>query len=103
MRFFLRTGIRVLVVALFLGMAAGASAQPFNAWLVNPVGHGWVNLPAHDYADGSFTFEAWVALKDQNGTSGCSSIAGNDYTKSIWIGVCGTNLRSYVRGGGSSL
>jgi hypothetical protein len=92
----------VLIGTLFLVLAAGASAQPFNSWLVNGSGQGYVTLPAHDYSGGSFTFEAWVAAKDQNGASGCSSIAGNDYTKSIWIGVCGNVFRSYVRGGGSS-
>lgn len=100
MKFSRRTGIRVFIGALFLFTAAIASAQPFGAYLTNTTGHNYVRLPARDYAGGSFTFEAWVSMRDQAG--GCSSIAGNDYTKSIWIGICGTSLRSYVRGQGSS-
>jgi hypothetical protein len=99
MRSSLRTGIRVLIGTLFLVIAAGASAQPYNVWLVNPSGHGYVNLPARDYSGGSFTFEAWVAVTD---ATSCATLAGNNFTQSIWIGVCGTTLRSYVRGSGSA-
>lgn len=100
MQFIGRTGIRVFIGSLFLFTAAIAMAQPFSGYATTSSGHNYIRLPQRDYVGGSFTFEAWVALRDQAG--GCSSIAGNDYTKSIWIGVCGTTLRSYVRGSGSA-
>lgn len=100
MRFSRRTGIRVLIGTLFLLTAAVASAQPFGGYMTNSSGHNYVRMLQRNYAGGSFTFEAWVSLKDQAG--GCSTIAGNDYTKSIWIGVCGTSLRSYLQGTGSA-
>lgn len=92
---------RVLLVCLFL-VPCAAFAQPFNAWLVvspgYPTNHGYIQLPssgALDFTGGSFTFEAWVAISDPGG---CVSIAGNGYQDSQWIGICGTTLRSYMRG-----
>ncbi|HEY0143431.1 MAG TPA: LamG domain-containing protein [Thermoanaerobaculia bacterium] len=87
----------MLIGSLFLLIATMASAQPFSGYVTNSSGHNYIRLPQRDYVGGSFTFEAWVSL----GTSSCASIAGNDYTRSIWIGVCGGTLRSYIRGGSS--
>ena len=89
-----------LVAAILFPLAA--SAQPFGAYLVLNNDTSYVTIPAtdFDFTDG-FTFEAWVSVRDAFGASGCSSIAGKDYTKAWWIGVCGTTLRSYIKGSGS--
>ena len=36
-----------------------------------------------------------------NGSADCRSLAGNGFTVSQWIGICGNQLRSYVNGGES--
>jgi hypothetical protein len=59
--------------------------------------HGYIRIP-HSAAlnpTNRFTFEAWVAVTDPGG---CSSIAGKSFTQSWWVGVCGTTLRSYLKG-----
>lgn len=95
--------IRLISLTLLVLATFAASAQPFDAWLQNASGHSYIQLPnnsALNFAGQSFTFEAWVSVTD---VTGCGSIAGNDYVASMWIGVCGTKLRSYVRGAGSSV
>jgi len=93
---------RSRLVALFLGSllivaAMPAAAQPYGAYLVRSSGHGYVEVPASsafDFTTG-FTFEAWVTGSDPGG---CTSIAGKNYQQAWWIGVCGTNFRSYIKG-----
>lgn len=105
MTFALRTARRSAALWLFAaGLALTAtslSAQPFGAWLVlNGAPGTYVQIP-HSAAlnpPGRFTFEAWVAVTD---SGGCSSIAGKNYQQAWWVGVCGTTLRSYLRGSGS--
>ena len=92
-------GFLLLFLALTL-LAAPAQAQPFNTWLhlVGKPTHGYIAIP-HSPAlnpTGGFTFEAWVNVTDPGG--GCSSIAGKNWHKAWWIGICGTTLRSYIRG-----
>ena len=73
------------------------AAQPYGAFLVKGSGHGFVEVPASsafDFTTG-FTFEAWVSGSD---AGPCTSIAGKNYTQAWWIGVCGTTLRSYIKG-----
>jgi len=97
--------VRLMVGTLLILAAGAAFGQPFNAWLTNSAGHGYIQLPSSsslNFSGGSFTFEAWVALTDSR-SGGCSSIAGNNYLQSSWIGVCGTTLRSYLQGGSSIL
>jgi hypothetical protein len=97
-----RLSLRVVVFAFTLLAAGAAFAQPYNAWLTNASGHGYIQLPNAanlNFAGSSFTFEAWVAVTD---SGSCTSIAGNSYPASSWIGVCGTTLRSYLQGGGSA-
>jgi Concanavalin A-like lectin/glucanases superfamily len=98
-RMSLRLYVRLVLGALLFVAAGAAFSQPYGAWLTNNAGHSYVQLPATsalNFAGGSFTFEAWVSLKDPVGV--CSSIAGNSFTQSSWIGVCGTTLRSYFQG-----
>src|SRR5258708_1563156 len=80
-----------------LSFAVPLAAQPFGAYLVKGSGNGYVAIPASsafDFTNG-FTFEGWVSGSD---SGACSSLAGKDYTRAFWIGVCGTTLRSYLRG-----
>lgn len=94
--------LRLFVVTLLVLITGAAYSQPYDAWLTNSAGHSYIQLPTNaalNFAGKSFTFEAWVSVTD---AAGCSSIAGNDYQQSIWIGICGTTLRSYVRGTGSN-
>ena len=98
-RISLRPLLRVVLASVLVLAAGAAFSQPYGAWLTNSSGHGYIQLPAAsalNFTGGSFTFEAWVSLKDPTG--GCSSIAGNSFTQSSWIGVCGTTLRSYLQG-----
>lgn len=97
---------RLVLGALFVLAASTALAQPTGSWLTvspgYPTNHGYIQLPsssALNFAGGSFTFEAWVAISDP--TLACVSIAGNGYTESQWIGICGTTLRSYMSGSSS--
>lgn len=95
----------VLLFLLLLAGAAGASAQPFGSWLAfqgHPT-HGYVRIPHHAALNPTtaVTIEAWVAVTDATG-GGCSSIIGKDYKQAYWLGICGTQLRSYFRGIGTS-
>jgi hypothetical protein len=87
--------------ALFLGLSFlvvfPVFSQPYGSWLSVPSGHGYVSIPhaaAFDFTNG-FTFEAWVNGSD---AGPCTSIAGKDYTRAWWVGICGNQLRSYLRG-----
>ena len=102
-RFMQRLAGFVLAVAALAAAAVPAAAQPFGAWLTlagNPT-HGYVQIP-HSAAlnpTGALTIEAWVAIRD---AAGCSSIIGKDYLEAYWIGICGTTLRAYLKGGSSA-
>ena len=87
------------VAVVFTIVAAPLAAQPFGAWLLKNPGptHGYVEIPhssAFDFSTG-FTLEAWVQGTD---SGACSSIAGKGYTSTWWVGICGTSLRSYIKG-----
>jgi hypothetical protein len=92
-------GILLLGFALAIFAVPAAQAQPFGTWLQlagNP-NHGYVAIP-HSPAlnpTSAFTFEAWVNVRDANS---CSSIAGKNWKKAWWIGICSNNMRSYVKG-----
>lgn len=95
--------LRIMLVGLALAVvASSASAQPFGGGWVTLVGaptNGYIRI-AHSPAlnpTGAFTFEAWVAVSDSL-HGGCSSIAGKHWQKAWWVGICGTTLRSYVKG-----
>jgi len=100
-----RMGIRVLISSLVLLCGTSAFAQPYGAWLTNGApADTYIQLPndaALNFAGGSFTFEAWVAIS-HSAQSECDSIAGNTFTAGQWIGICGQNLRSYMAGSGSA-
>jgi hypothetical protein len=97
-RFF---SLRLIVATLVLLAAGTAFSQPYGGYLTNSSGHGYIQIPNSSvltFAGKSFTFEAWVSV---TASSGCSTLAGNNWEQSIWIGICGTTLRSYVRGSAS--
>jgi hypothetical protein len=89
----------LLALALFCWTATSARAQPFSTW-VNFTGptDGWVSTPhsADLNPAGALTVEAWVRVTDADG---CSSIVGKDWMHAWWVGICGTTLRSYTKGG----
>jgi hypothetical protein len=90
-------GILMLGLAFALCLAGAAAAQPFGGWLDLNGTNGYVSIPANPALNptSAFTFEAWVKVTDGGG---CSSIAGKGWTQAWWIGICGTNLRSYIKG-----
>ncbi|HSS75457.1 MAG TPA: LamG domain-containing protein [Thermoanaerobaculia bacterium] len=89
-----------LVVAALLSPAA-AQAQPFGAWLTltGPTS-GYVNVPSVAALNPSsaITIEGWVNVTD---LGGCSNIVGKNFVQAYWVGICGTTLRSYLKGSGS--
>ena len=92
----------LLVLAFGILAPVPASAQPFGAWftLAGAPQHGYIRIP-HSAAlnpTNRFTFEAWVAVTDPGG---CKSIAGKSFTQAWWVGICGTTLRSYLKGSSS--
>src|SRR5262249_49631089 len=95
----------LVLTLLMIVVGLPLAAQPFGAWMTLPTGaNGYIDIPhtsAFNFTSG-FTFEAWVAIKDDfGGGGGCSSIFGKDYHTAQWVGICGTTLRSYLRGSGS--
>ena len=87
-------------VLLVLLLAKTAHAQGFNQALSLGPGQGYAALPSSTVFDFStgFTFEAWVSVVDSHGPGACSTIAGKGYTTTFWMGLCGTTLRSYIKG-----
>src|SRR5207253_1136777 len=92
--------LKTLIVSFSLAvlMASAASAQPFAGKYTSTTGANYlaVSTPGttFDFTNG-FTFEAWVSVHDGGA---CSSLAGKGYTTSWWVGICGNQLRSYLRG-----
>jgi hypothetical protein len=88
---------------LVLGITLPAAAQPYGSWLTLGPAHSYVSVPTSTSFNFSirFTFEAWVSLRDSNGSGACSSIMGKNYAAAYWVGICGTQLRSYLRGSDS--
>lgn len=88
-------GAFLLVLAVI--SAPAAQAQPFGGWLELNGASGYIEVPHNPVLNPTtgFTFEAWVRITDVHG---CSSIAGKSYLQAWWVGICGTTLRSYLRG-----
>ena len=90
----------LLGLALVLLWTPAVWAQPFGGTLELDGSSGYIEVPHNPFLNPTtgFTFEAWVRLTD---VGGCTSIAGKNYTQAWWVGICGTNLHSYLRGVGS--
>jgi hypothetical protein len=87
--------------ALLALLPTAAGAQPFGPWLLlSGPASGYVEVPSSPDLNpaGAITLEAWVNLTDADG---CSSILGKDWHMSWWVGICGTTLRSYLKGSSS--
>ena len=103
--------VRLVVLVALVALAAPAVAEdgPFGPW-AGFTGNAVSGAPGHEYAEiahdpalnptAAITLEMWVRL--QTPLSGCRSLIGKDFTQAYWVGVCGSTLRSYLRGGGSS-
>jgi hypothetical protein len=96
--------LRLLAFAALLALLpATAGAQPFGEWLdLSGPTSGYVEVPSSSNLNpaGAITIEAWVNVIDADG---CSSIVGKDWTTSWWVGICGTTLRSYLKGSASQV
>ena len=86
-----------LALCLFWAAARPAAAQPFGAWMVSGPSYVYIQIPSDPALNPSdaITIEAWVSITDPGS---CSSIIGKNYVQSWWVGICGTNLRSYLAG-----
>jgi hypothetical protein len=93
-----RVALPLAALAVIILLPAAVQAQPFGAWLVhNGTGTGRIDIAHHPSLNptAAFTFEAWVSVS----TGGnCQSIAGKGFTDTWWVGICGTTLRSYLKG-----
>jgi hypothetical protein len=95
----LRFGKLAFFLSLGLALVAATplQAQPYGAWMVFTGTNGYVEIPDSPALNptSAFTFEAWVSVSD---SGACSNIAGKGYVTAWWVGICGTTLRSYLRG-----
>lgn len=91
-----------ILAVLALAVAGSLSAQPFGAWgIYSRPQQGFLQIPHHPSLNptAAITIEGWVNVTDGGG---CSNIIGKGYQSAWWVGICGTNLRSYLRGSGSA-
>ena len=90
----------LLLVSFALAAARPLRAQPYGAWMVFTGAEGYVEIPdsAALNPTSAFTLEAWVSVTDRGG---CSNIVGKGFQTAWWVGICGTTLRSYLRGSAS--
>jgi len=88
----------VRIVIALLVVAPSLFAQPFGQYLKLQgfPQRGYIEIPHDVLLDTpAMTVEAWVSIRDANGSTGCSSIAGKGFTTGWWLGLCGTTMRSY--------
>lgn len=94
-------GVMLTAFALAAFLVPAAQAQPFGAWLtLTGPASGYVNVPsvAALNPSSSITIEGWVNVTD---LGGCGNIIGKNFQQAWWVGICGTTLRSYLKGSGS--
>jgi len=95
----------LLGLVLLFALAGTAQAQPFGAWLtLSGPTSGYIEVPTSPALNptSAITIEAWVNVTDASGT-GCSSIVGKKWSEAWWVGICGTTMRSYIRGFNSDI
>ncbi len=94
----------LVLIALLLVFSTVAAAQPFGAWGVwNGAPGKYVDVPhsADLNPTAAITIEAWVINTLPMGEQTCRSIIGKHYQETYWVGICGTTLRSYLKGSAS--
>ncbi len=111
MNVFRRTLLPLVALVLASLLPGAAQAQPLGHYLIltgnttsGAAGHGYVEIP-HSTAlnpTGAITFEMWVRLNTPFTGQSCRSLIGKGFTQTYWIGVCGSTLRSYIKGGASA-
>lgn len=94
-----------LLLVAAAGLAPPAAGQPWKSFFRAPAGtHGYVEIPHHAELNpaNAFTFEAWIFDETPAPVFECGSIAGKNWTRAWWIGVCRVDgkqtLRSYLQG-----
>jgi hypothetical protein len=90
----------VRIVIALLAISPALSAQPFGRYLrlQGVPQSGYIEVPHDTLLDTpAMTVEAWVSIRDAH-AGACSSIAGKQWTSAWWLGVCGTQFRSYFNG-----
>jgi Concanavalin A-like lectin/glucanases superfamily len=101
------------VAALVLAGASSAHAEfPFATGYSRFVGTGANGGPNHGYIEvadqgalditGPITIEGWVNFETPFPSQTCRSIVGKGFSSTFWVGVCGSTLRAYLKGNGSS-
>jgi hypothetical protein len=101
------------VAALTLASTSAAHAEfPFATGYSRFVGSGTSGGPNHGYIEvadhptlditGPLTIEGWVNFETPFPSQNCRSIVGKQFTSAFWVGVCGSTLRAYLKGSGSS-
>ncbi len=94
-----RAGRAALATLAGLLLAAAAGAQPYKSFLITANGthSGYLVSPfAALNPTGQITVEAWVIHDIASGS--CQTIAGKGYKEAWWLGICGNQLRSYIKG-----
>ncbi len=102
----LSTCLLPILALLALLLPVSLQAQPFDGYLeltgnaTAGVGHGYVQVPhsADLNPTTAITIELWVNLRE---AGDCRSLVGKNYRQAYYVGICGTTLRSYLRGDGS--
>jgi hypothetical protein len=90
----------VWTVIALLVISTPLPAQPYGQYLKLQgfPQQGYIEVPHDVLLDtAEMTVEAWVTVRDPR-SGACSSIAGKGYTTGWWLGVCGTQMRSYFNG-----
>lgn len=105
MNVFRRSLFPLFALILVSLLPVAAQAQPLGHYLIltgdgtsGGPNHGYVQIP-HSTAlnpTGAITIEMWVRLNTP--LSPCRSLIGKGWTETYWVGVCGSTLRSYVKG-----
>lgn len=91
-----------LLILLTAGPLAPAADAYFGASALELAGHAgnYVEIPHHASLNptAALTIEAWVRVTSP---SECISLVGKGYTETYWLGLCGSELRSFLAGAGN--
>ncbi|HVR96893.1 MAG TPA: LamG domain-containing protein [Thermoanaerobaculia bacterium] len=110
MNVFRRSWLPLVALALVSLLPGAAQAQPLGHYLIltgnttsGGAGHGYVAIPHSPDLNptGAITLEMWVRLNTPFTGQSCRSLIGKGFTQTYWVGVCGSTLRSYIKGSGS--